>query len=48
MAKQLKLAQDELTAAKQARDRYMNENAALLRQNKALQRKLDRLEKKAA
>jgi predicted secreted protein len=48
MAKQLKLAQDELTAAKQARDRYMNENAALLRQNKALQRKLERLEKKAA
>lgn len=48
MAKELKQAQDELTAAKQARDRYMNENAALLRQNKALQRKLDRLEKKAA
>lgn len=48
MAKQLKQTQDELTAAKQARDRYMNENAALLRQNKALQRKLDRLEKKAA
>ena len=48
MAKQLKQIQDELTAAKQARDRYMNENAALLRQNKALQRKLDKLEKKAA
>lgn len=48
MAKQLKQTQDELTAAKQARDRYMNENAALLRQNKVLQRKLDRLEKKAA
>lgn len=48
MAKQLKQTQGELVAAKQARDRYMNENAALLRQNKALQRKLDRLEKKAA
>ena len=48
MAKQLKQTQDELSAAKQARDRYMNQNAALLRQNKALQRKLDRLEKKAA
>lgn len=48
MAKQLKQTQDELSAAKQARDRYMNENAALLRQNKALHWKLKRLEKKAA
>lgn len=48
MSRQLKEVQGMYQYEKREHDRYMNENAALIRQNKALQRKLDRLEKKAA